>query len=111
MSDNVLNVEEAAEHLHVSTAYVYRHKHALGGFQAVTGGRLLFFESRLNNLGDTTSAVSDEKWKMEGRKDDRRAAKAKNIPNKKGSSLLGSSAKCQYMGRREELNDPYSLLA
>jgi len=45
--DKVLNVEEVAALLRVSTKWVYRHKTALGGFQPCRGGRLLFFENEI----------------------------------------------------------------
>ncbi len=98
----ILTARELAALLRKPVSWVYRHKRALGGFQPVRGGSVLFFENRIGEA----YAVQDEKRQMESGADVRRHTPDADIRHETGCKKVGGRAKA-----RASLADPHGLVA
>jgi len=65
----MLTASEVADLLNVSPCWVYRHKHALGGFQPTPGAAVRFSENLIVSIKEGTHALPDAQRKMAGNRD------------------------------------------
>ena len=103
-------VSEVAKLLQVSTAWVYRHKHALGGFQLQNGGALRFPQNCIEIQRKDGYAVPNANGKMARYEDDMRTRQNIELYDKGGSQKMGSRTKSKRMVESRE-SDPFGLLA
>lgn len=107
----MLTASEVAALLNVSPAWVYRHKHALGGFQLDHCGAVRFSENHIEAIKEgKTSALFDAQRKVEGKTDDTWAGENQDLRYKTASKTMGGRANARQLATSRE-RDPYGLLA
>ena len=107
----MLTASDVAAMLNVSPAWVYRHKHALGGFQLDHCGAVRFSENHIEAIKEgNISALFDAQRKVAGKTDDTWCAENKGIPDQGRSKKVGSGTNPRQLAAIRE-RDPYGLLA
>lgn len=107
-----LTAKDVAARLHKPASWVYRNKVALGGFQPQRGGSILFSSAKIDQILRGEHAISNEKRKMEGAKDDRREASVKVIHHKTRRHKMGVGTNIGGLGNTGCAGgDPFGLLA
>jgi hypothetical protein len=106
----MLTAKQVAKILSVSPAWVYSHRHALGGIQLEHHSAVRFFDNFIEIIKDKSDELYDEKRQMARKPDDTRHCKDKGLFNKTGGQKVGSVAERRTVAG-EGLNDPYKLLA
>ena len=103
----MLSARDVARVLSVSVNWVYRHKHALRGFQPAPGCALTFSETIIQQIKEGTYGISTQGRSLEGGTNDRRTAKDKDLQNESGCKKMGGGAKLRPVVGK----DKYRLLA
>ena len=107
----MLTASEVAALLNVSPAWVYRHKHALGGFQLDHCGAVRFSENCIEAIKEgKTSALFDAQRKVAGKTDDTRSVENKSLSDQGRGKKMGSGTNARQLAAIRD-RDPYGLLA
>ena len=107
----MLTASEVAALLNVSPAWVYRHKHALGGFQLDHCGAVRFSENHIEAIKEgNISALFDAQREMAGKAHDTWAGQNQDMRHQTASKNVGSRANSRQLAANRD-RDPYGLLA
>lgn len=111
MNAQTLTAAEVATMLARPRSWVYRHAHALGGFQPAFGAALTFSATRIREiLEGKTHAIPDQGRQVESRQNDRRTQENAPVQNQGRGKSVGSRANPRNMARAGH-TDPHGLLA
>lgn len=105
----MLTAQEVARVLNVSPDWVYRHKHALGGFQPSPGSAVRFSENRIEEIKEGKHAIPNAQREMAGKTYDTWEGENPHLHDKARSKKMGSRTGRRKMEIRFE--DPFGLLA
>lgn len=92
----VYTVREVAGRLNTTSAWVYKHKYSLGGFQPSRNGNILFTEKALEGA---LNANQIQREQVAGAQDDRRDSQNKSLRNKGRGKKVGSQPKPGILDR------------
>ena len=106
----MLTAQDVATLLRVSLPWVYRHKHALGGFQLSPGAAVRFSENRIEQIRTGAYALPDAKREMTRDADDTGPRSHEVISDQGRGKKMGGRTKRRDVGSRD-FTDPYGLLA
>ena len=107
----MLTASEVAALLNVSPAWVYRHKHALGGFQLDHCGAVRFSENHIEAIKEgKINALYDAQREVAGKAHDTRSVENKGIPDQGRGKTMGSGTNPRQLAASRD-RDPYGLLA
>ena len=107
----MLTASEVAALLNVSPAWVYRHKHALGGFQLDHCGAVRFSENHIEAIKEgNISALYDAQRQMAGKTDDTWSTENKDLRHKTASQTMGGRSNSRQLAASRD-RAPYGLLA
>ena len=111
MNEDFYTVEQAAQVLNRSRAWVYRHAPALGAFQPRLGCALSIPVKVIEAIKEGRYAVSNEGRPMARPQNDCRATEDENLFHKNPGKTMGGGTKGRKLEPRGIAADPYGLLA
>ena len=100
----MLTAQEVAKALNVSPDWVYRHKHALRGFQPAPGCALAFPEKVIQEIQEGTYGLSVEKRTLAGSQDDCRTAENEAVRYESRGAKVGGRAKHRHLAGADRHN-------
>ena len=107
----MLTASEGAALLNVSPAWVYRHKHALGGFQLDHCGAVRFSENHIEAIKEgKINALYDAQREMARDADDTGPRSHEIISDQGRGKKMGSGTNARQLAASRD-RDPYGLLA